>query len=164
MTPEGYENLFYINGTYELSGSDPRHMTQIADFEDGNYYYLHYSNTARYTPNQKQTTVIGTRKFNGSWYYADKPYYNVAQDTYLEVFKGYPRNHYTHKRMQFSPMKFLSFMGNAKTQKSYIYIRGSQTIDTTIDNDSGLEDNTLPIQSIQTSNINLVQSYNVINQ
>lgn len=166
MSPLGYNQLFYTASKYEPSGSvlDITDNTDVVQM-NGYYYYLHRANTAKKTPNLPITHIKASENHIG-WAFttATTPYTSLAEDTYFEVFNGYPRNHYTHKRMQFSPVKFNSLSGKFRVQKAQIYTRGSQTINTTIDDKSALEDATLPVQSIETSNVNLVKSDNVINQ
>lgn len=166
MSPEGYQKIFYTGTTLEASAS----LANIAFPDDVVIigpitYYTHRANTAVGTPNQR-VNVIRAADNHVSYPYvvASGSYFSIVDKTYFEVFGGYPRNHYTHKRMQFSPMKFNSLNGRYKVQTAQIYIRGSQTVNTTIDDQSGLEDASLPVQTIQTSNVNLQQSDNVINQ
>jgi hypothetical protein len=168
MTPDGFRSVFYTQGTYVPSGSI-NDLTSYADIQFilGVPNYFHRANTAKGTPNQQSNIIKGTEFHSPDPNVPVSvvaPYYSIAKDTYFESFRGYPRNHYTHKRMQFSPMKFRGMSGRARRQGAYIYVRGSQTVNTTIDDSSGLEDSSLPVQSIQTSNVNLVQSDNVINQ
>ena len=82
--------------------------------------------------------------------------------TYFEIITGYPRNHYTHKRGYFSPERFMSYgilLGNTVTSASYR--RGMQTSDTTIGK-NGLGDGSSPIQSTTVTNIDIIQTNNVI--
>jgi hypothetical protein len=86
--------------------------------------------------------------------------------TYFEIMRGYPRNHYTHKRNKFALERFMSYgvSGNGtdgRTVTSVLYRKGMQTSRTTIGLD-GLNDGSDPIQSIQVTNIDLVQSNNTI--
>jgi hypothetical protein len=166
MTEAGHANFFYPHDTYVLSSS----LRDITSHEDvvqigGYYYYLHRANTAIATPNFPFTAIRASDNHIGfAFTTAVTPYVLLANDTYFEIFGGYPRNHYTHKRMQFSPVRFKSLIGKFRYQTEKIYVRGSQTVETTIDNKSGLEDASLPVQTIRTSNVNLVKSDNVINQ
>jgi hypothetical protein len=163
MTPTGYNNLFYTSSKNELSGS-VWDLTPTRNYDvEGYCYYQHYANTAKKTPNQRINTIKATDMHIGPVVYATTPYYDIAQDTYFEVFGGYPRNHYTHKRMQFSPLKMQTISGKATDQTYQIYVRSRQTVETTIDDKSGIGDASLPVQTIQTSNINLIKSNNVIN-
>ncbi len=166
MTEDGYNNFFYTASKKERSGS-VFDLTDVTDVEQigGLYYYIHRANTAKKTPNLPITAIkSGEDHIGYAFTVAALPYTSLAENTYFEVFGGYPRNHYTHKRMLFSPVRFNSLSGKFRSQKNQLYIRGSQTVNTTIDNKSGLEDASLPVQSIETSNVNLVKSDNVINQ
>lgn len=166
MTPSYYNTLFYTSSKNELS----RSVSDLSKFEDisaigGKIYYHHNANTAKGTDNQRINTIRGTINYVPLIpSYVGSPYYNISNDTYFEVFGGYPRNHYTHKRMQYSPQKFSSIDGKARNMTQQIYVSSRQTVSSTIDSDSGLEDSTLPVQSFETSDINLIKSDNVINQ
>jgi hypothetical protein len=83
--------------------------------------------------------------------------------SYFEPASGYPMNHHFHKRDLFS-LYMLNYLGKeGKKIISGSYFRSQQTNLTTIGTD-GLEDGSLPVQSIEVGNVNLVQSNNVINQ
>lgn len=165
MPAQVYGELFYTASKYEYSGS-VEVLTNLSSifYSGGILRYHHNANTAKNTPNFRVNTMRATIARINTLVYTVPPYYNIATETYFESFGGYPVNHYTHKHMVFSPVKFSSVNGRSKSQTSNIYIRGRQTIDTTIDEDSGLEDSSLPVQIFETSNVNVVQSDNVINQ
>jgi hypothetical protein len=165
MKPDAYGEIFYTSSKYELSGS----IGSLTNFPSIQYVgqtkmYYHHANTAKNTPNFKINTMRATVSRLGQLVFTTDPYYNIATETYFESFGGYPVNHYTHKHMTFSPVKFNSVSGKSKYQTSQIYIRSRQTIDSTVDEESGLGNSSLPIESFETSNINVVQSDNVINQ
>jgi len=91
-----------------------------------------------------------------------------SDECYFEIIKGYPRNHYSHKRHLFS---LYSYNTIGKLRKNYdgtisfeegVYIRNQQTTKTTVGQDS-LEDGTPPVQSFQVGNLKYVQTDNVIN-
>lgn len=113
--------------------------------------YLHKINTFIGTPDQRVSNIYAT---NIDVF--DPTLFNIARhprNAYYELAGGYPRNHYTHKMMQFS-----------KTQHSsvdVIYIKGRNSIDSTV-NGEGITDGTSPVQSFNTSNVNVVNSSNVI--
>lgn len=165
MSPDGYATYFYTASKYERSGSsfDLTDASNLAII-DGVPSYFHRVNTAKNTSNERINTIRSGADHISSPYVLASGSQNIADQTYFEVFGGYPRNHYTHKRMQYSPVKFSSFNGKYKTQTPSIYVRSRQTVETTIDDKSGLGDASLPIQTIQTSNVNLIKSDNVINQ
>lgn len=81
--------------------------------------------------------------------------------TYFEIVTGYPRNHYTHKRSYLSPERFMSYGLAGHTVTSASYRRGMQTAGTTIGL-NGLGDGTSPVQSTTVTNIDLIQTNNVI--
>lgn len=105
-------------------------------------------------------------------------------DQYYETFNGYSRNHLTHKRVIFSKeskpktnnlnVSISSSFGEPDTygnrpityfrsveQSFDRYIKSRQTETTTI-GENGLEDNTLPVQTINVSNINVIRTDNVL--
>lgn len=89
--------------------------------------------------------------------------FSISNGSYFEPAGGYPRNHQLHKRDLFSLYKLKSLGNENKQIISGSYFRSQQTSLTTIGED-GLEDGSLPVQSIDVGNVNLVQSNNVINQ
>lgn len=165
LTEDGYNNLFYTASKLEDSSS----ITAITSNDDVQYvggtpYYFHRVNTAKNTPNFRATNIISTPNHVAfSHVIAGNPYIDISEKSYYEVFGGYPVNHYTHKMMQFTPYKINKISGKFENSSTQTFIRSSQTIDSTV-NESGLEDGSLPVQSIETSNINLVKGDNVINQ
>lgn len=81
--------------------------------------------------------------------------------TYFEIVRGYPRNHYTHKRGYFSLERFVSF-GKSEGQITAIpYRKGQQLNSTTIGLD-GISDGSDPVQATQVTNIDIIKSDNVI--
>jgi hypothetical protein len=81
--------------------------------------------------------------------------------TYFEIVRGYPRNHYTHKRSIFTLERFTSYgiaNGSVTTQ---VYQKGRNTSQTTIGL-TGLNDGSDPVQTTQVTNIDIIQSDNVI--
>lgn len=101
---------------------------------------------------------VGTSEYNQSM---RTPIYK-DDGTYFEIVKGYPRNHFTHKRHFFSLYSMRTFGMVNRTVTSGSYVRNRQTTASTIGQD-GLEDGTPPVQSIQVGNLKLVQTDNVIN-
>ena len=86
----------------------------------------------------------------------------IDDGTYFEIVRGYPRNHYTHKRHLFSLYITKTYGMVNKTITFGSYVRNRQTISTTIGT-NGLEDGSLPVQLTQVGNLNLIQTDNVIN-
>lgn len=81
--------------------------------------------------------------------------------TYFEIVRGYPRNHYIHKKGYFSLERYTSYGFVGKQVTSVSYRNGMQTNGTTIGL-TGLNDGSDPVQSIQVTNIDLIKSDNVI--
>ncbi len=138
----------------------------IADFSPSSsvsingWLFHHDINTFKQRPNSKVSNEYG--KFypdvgeNGFFV----PGFGVTEQTnsdyFFETFSGYPRNHLTHKRLFFSKeSKFVETIG--------FYIKSRQNINTTVD-EFGFNDNTLPVQTINVSNINVIKSDNVLNK
>lgn len=151
----------------------------------------------RYNPN---ASLIAGRPIYGysSFYTSNPPGDPTYQErmktpilwddgTYFEIVKGYPRNHFSHKRHLFSLYayntvglihRYITGSMAARlpgpenpelmdiTRSFYTdtgsYVRNRQTTATTIGQDS-LEDGSPPVQSIQVGNLKLVQTDNVIN-
>jgi hypothetical protein len=166
MTPSYYSTLFFTSSVYVRSSS----FGSLAADSDallvgGQVFYFHRINTAVNTDNQNTNNLRPTGNHIGHTYVvASAPYSDISEKTFFEAFGGYPRQHYTHRLQTFSPNKYVSFIGPFAMETQKLLIKGSQTIDTTIDNITGIEDASPPVQSITTTNINLVQSDNVINQ
>ncbi len=87
----------------------------------------------------------------------------AAGEEYFEVVGGYPRNHHIHKRDLFSLYKLTTYGKENGEITSGSYRRCQQIITSTI-GENGLEDGSSPVQTTQVSNLNLIQSDNVINQ
>ncbi|HQI44647.1 MAG TPA: hypothetical protein PLC59_01020 [Bacteroidales bacterium] len=81
--------------------------------------------------------------------------------TYFEIVRGYPRNHYIHKRGYFSMERFTSYGQIGKINISSSYQRGRQTANTTI-GFNGISDGSDPVQVVQVTNINLIKTDNII--
>mgnify|MGYP001560620650 FL=1 len=127
------------------------------------YVYTHNPMTLVKTPNETNGSsiikaVVPISPFDGKWLYRRDN--NIEADIYYEVFTGYPRNHHTNKRQVFSKDRYVKFVNFAITGSAFT--RGKQTADTTVGND-GLGDNSTPVTSINTSNVNVIKSENVLN-
>ena len=81
--------------------------------------------------------------------------------TYFEIVRGYPRNHYTHKRGYFSLERFTSYGLVARNVTSASYRKGMQTAATTV-GPNGLSDGSDPVQTTIVTNIDLIKADNVI--
>lgn len=120
------------------------------------FSYFHRANTFINTPDQLVSNVkaINVNPFNP----VDFTLALKQQKSYFELVRGYPRNHYIHKMTQFSKTKYASFVNNIV---NVIYIKGKNTVNTTVST-TGINDGTSPIQSFNTSNVNVVNSGNVL--
>ncbi len=117
-------------------------------YDGGTNSYLHKANSFLNTPDQKVSNIYATPN---SLTPSLKTTFNLNLNPvsqYFELATGYPRNHYTHKLQQFSKTKY-------RTTNQGIFIKGRQTVSTTI-NPTGINDGTHPIQSSDTSNVNVV--------
>jgi hypothetical protein len=141
----------------------PTDDTTTSEVLAGNGLFTHYPYTFKDTANQVRNNIRVEKEWNGTRFIFNPPYYTIGDGSCLEIVQGYPRNHYTHKRQVFSPNRFQWLGKEGKAITSGSYIRSQQTITSTINAD-GLEDGTIPVQSFDVSNVNLVQSDNVINQ
>jgi hypothetical protein len=81
--------------------------------------------------------------------------------TYFEIVRGYPRNHYIHKRGYFALERYTSYGLIGRSVTSASYRKGMQTNGTTIGL-TGISDGSDPVQSTQVTNIDLIKSDNVI--
>lgn len=121
--------------------------------------------------NPEATAMVGHTVYGDvPAYYVGSEEYNTLMKTpiykddgtYFEIVKGYPRNHFTHKRDLFSLYSMRTFGMVNRVVTSGSYVRNRQTIASTIGID-GLEDGTPPVQSIDVGNLKLIQTDNVIN-
>jgi hypothetical protein len=118
--------------------------------------YLHKTSTFIGTPDQNVSNVYATGM---QWYAPTTFTLNFRNDNqYFEIVSGYPRNHYTHKLELFSKTQHARFVDS---NTNAIYKKGRNTINTTIST-TGIEDGTFPVQSFNTSNVNVVNSTNVL--
>jgi len=136
---------------------------------DGNVatkQWTHYENTFRNTPNLTTNNCILTGSYSTTPGDPTPLHYNqyifIDNGEYFEIFGGYPRNHYTHKRSLFSLYNVKTYGKQHGVITSGSYKRCQQTLDTTVGED-GLGDGSSPIQSAQVGNLYLIQGENVIN-
>jgi len=185
-----YENQVYTSSfdiQIPLTSLYEPNLTQYSPnfIIDGGVCTFHFDvGTFKSRPNVKTNNVFFMPVMSGvSGKYN---YFTVYSDDeqYYETFSGYSRNHLSHKKIIFtkeskpkvnelsistsSSLGPPDIYGNRK--KSYFriveqtfdrYIKSRQTEMTTIGTD-GLEDNTLPVQTINVSNINVVKTDNVL--
>jgi hypothetical protein len=123
--------------------------------------------TWRYNPNA--SVVRGYPVYGYDPIYSGTPQYTALMQTpiyrddgtYFEIVRGYPRNHYIHKRGYFALERFMSYGLANRAVTSASYRKGMQTNGTTI-GPTGLSDGSDPVQSTQVTNIDLIKSDNVI--
>lgn len=120
--------------------------------------YTHSVNTFRNTPDQIVSNVYVVPSTINPINPAD---FQIAVNNNLQYFElsiGYPRNHYTHKMEKFSKTRYPRFVNQLT---SSLYTKGKQTIDTTIGLD-GIDNGTFPVESFNVSNVNVVNTSNII--
>lgn len=149
ISVSGYSKYSYIDG-YSPDFSDT----------EGYRIYHHYPNTFKNNPNSNTNNVYQSSSRVGESDNYEITTISTIPDQYYETIGGYSRNHLTHKRLSFSNESWPKIVGNNDYDR---YTKSRQTIDTTVDL-SGLTDNSLPIQTINVSNINVVQSENVLDK
>lgn len=138
--------VYWYNMQPQLAGNSDPSYTYLSG------QYLHKVNTFKGTPDQITNNISASH--TGSIVKTDFKIALAPGNRYFELSKGYPRNHYTHKIQKFSPTKYGTWSGE-------VYVKGRQTINTTV-NASGIDDGTYPVQTFGTSNINVVNSSNII--
>jgi hypothetical protein len=142
-------NLIYFTDKIYLSmynsGSD------ISYTYDSIFGYAHKANTFLNTPDQ---TISNIRVISTDAHRLPSVLGISSGSQYFEMVSGYPRNHYSHKLQQFSKIKY-------GTYNNGLFVKGQQTTDSTIDTD-GINNGSLPVETTATSNINVVNSSNVI--
>lgn len=144
--------------------------------------WQHYTGTMRNTPNlltnqyvwrlNPKASVIANRDVYGFLpdIYSDGGAYDqlmktpiyVNDNLFYEVVRGYPRNHFIHKRDIFSLFRSRAIKKTSFGEQYYVYIRNRQDNTTTIGQD-GLTDGTDPVQSFNVGNVSLYRTDNVIN-
>jgi hypothetical protein len=126
-----------------------------------NYFapnYYHNSSTFKGTPNLKisNVSIVPGMTFPGNL--SDFTWNINPTSRYFEIVSGYPRNHYTHKMEKFSKQKYGKYY---YINYNLIYVKGRNTIDTTVDT-GGINDGTYPVSSNNVSNVNVINTGNVI--
>lgn len=145
-----YKSLVYMNNN-DINGIyDPCYT-----YESG-FGYKHRAGTFISSSNEIVNNI--KVKSTGPGKTDLESYIDFSGLEYLEVFGGYPRNHYTHKMQLFSTERFLTYYNNISGSS---FTKGKQTIETTIGLD-GLGDDSLPVTSIEVSNVNVVSGDNVL--
>lgn len=180
---------FFNESVYTASTVDstPAGIEYYVGTINGTASFSHNANTWRNSPNATTNNyllrynILASTNFGYPIYgydprYAASPDYQTLMKTpiytdngtYFEIISGYPRNHHTHKRNMFAAERFTSYgltgdLLTGTTITSASYRTGLQTSATTI-NSGGLGDGSQPVQASQVTNINFIQSNNVIYQ
>jgi len=148
-------NLIYFTDLVYLPQYDSSSLSYTYNASAGpSGSYLHRANTFLGTPDQRVSNISASAN---SLTPIVKTIFNLGispSSQYFELASGYPRNHYSHKRQQFSKTKY-------GTYSQGIFIKGQETSDSTV-NTAGVSDGSSPVQSTNTSNINVVNASNVI--
>lgn len=180
-------DTWFLNSVYSSSIADftPAASHSYAGSIDGTASYVHYANTWRDSPNaitndyllryNPTASLMGGHAIYG--YAVDatlnlppppESYHELMRlpiyrddGTFFEIVRGYPRNHYTHKRSYLSLERYISYGLIGRQVTSASYRRGMQTIETTV-GPTGLGDGSTPVQVTQVTNIELIKSDNVI--
>lgn len=186
----GYENLIYTSSlnvrmplvslyTPGLSQYSPNITVNETDV------VFHFDvGTFKSGPNSKTNNVHYYSISAGGSQFCNYSTIYSNDEQYYETFNGYSRNHLNHKKIIFtkeskpktSDLKIINRTETVvvddlgRTQTLYFktveqmydrYIKSRQTEISTVGED-GLEDNTLPVQTINVSNINVVRRDNVL--
>lgn len=187
----GYENLVFTSSfTLRMPLTHLYYTPNLTQYSpkiviDGDFCTLHFdAGTFKYGPNSTKNNVYFYSKLvDGSGVYN---YFSSSLDIdqYYETFTGYHRNHLNHKKIIFTKESkpktvnlnttFSSSIGIADTygvrpisyhkivEQGYDrYIKSRQTESTTIGED-GLEDNSIPIQTVNVSTINIIKTNNTL--
>lgn len=144
-----YKNIVYMKNNEARESTDPSTVFQ------GGYGYKHLPSTFVSTSNSRINNLRPTLLSTGIP--TDLDYYLEDTD-YFEIFSGYPRNHYIHKMQIMSPERIIQ---SHVTVSGSAFVKGKQTIDTTINKDR-LGDNSLPITTLNVSNVNVIATDNIL--
>ena len=148
---------FYKSLVY-MTANDNREVTDLSKIYESGYGYHHLPSTFVSTSNDIRSNIKASSIPNFGP--TDLSFHiDTTNGEYYEIFSGYPRNHYTHKMQWMSPVKIQS---TNTTGTGSVFVKGKQTIDTTIGK-NGLNNNSLPITSIDVSDVNVVKVDNVLN-
>lgn len=162
-------DTFFLNSVYTSSTSDTIPAPDYL-YDTGTNQWRHSINTWHDSPNAISNEYLLTYdpvKSQPIWMGGvGHPFYGppiIRRDdgTYFEIVRGYPRNHYIHKRGYFAPERFTSYGLEGRQVTSVIYRKGMQTNATTIAT-TGISDGSDPVQTAQVTNIDLIKSDNVI--
>jgi len=156
-----FDSMIY---TQSIANFDPLY-DNINGHQAGYNEWVHEPNTFKNTSNLITNNYYLTSSHTDGYFpmmFVYDTFIRTDKDTYFEIVRGYPRNHFSHKRNLFSLFNIKTYGIVNKGVTTDSYFRNRQTINTTVGKD-GLEDGSSPIQTIQVGNLNLVQTDNVIN-
>ena len=165
-------DTFFFNSVYTTPTIDSTPALDSYFMWGINYTasFMHYPNTWKDSPNSIFNNFIYTynptlslpiwQGGEGHDVYTEPVIYR-DDGTYFEIVRGYPRNHYTHKRGYFALERFISYGLGAGNVTLASYRKGMQTAATTI-GPNGLSDGSDPVQTSIVTNIDLIKSDNVI--
>ena len=125
-----------------------------------NYFYPSYSHSMNTFVNTPNLIVSNVRATNIQPDFVTFNLELLPCFTYFELVGDYPRNHYTHKSTQFSKIKYPKYI---TSNSSSIFVKGRQTINSTI-SETGIDDGTFPVQTFNVSNVNVMNTNNVLEQ
>jgi hypothetical protein len=142
-----------------IDGYSPNYNI-VLNGDNSGYAFYHDIGTFKVGPNSRTNNAYqSSSKLDP--YATNLPYtfvvVNSTEKQYFETTAFYSRNHLKNKRIQFTKTSMPAFKNTTIDR----YISSRQSIDTTVDV-AGLEDNTLPVQSINVSNLNATNSDNVL--
>ena len=124
--------------------------------------WTHFPNTFKQSPNMVTNNYMLTGSYVDTVVDNYNTYVKIDNESYFELVNGYPRNHFVYKRSLFSLFRERKLDLENKILTVDYYDRNKQSINSTVGID-GLEDGSLPVQTTQVGNLNLVQTDNVIN-
>ena len=160
---------WFLSSVYTASTVDPTPSPDYL-YDTITNEWSHSINTWRNSPNARSNEYLLTYdpvKSQPVWMGGvGHPFYGppiIRRDdgTYFEIVRGYPRNHYIHKRGYFALERFTTYGFVAGTVTSASFRKGMQTSATTIGL-TGISDGSDPVQATQVTNIDLIKSDNVI--
>ncbi len=173
-----FADLVYTASTYDTTPAADSYYSYSSPYNPNvlatTNLWRHLVGTFKNSPNAITNNYLLTQSLEKSYTHSAQwpngtghPVYEfpaVLRDDgiYFEIVRGYPRNHFSHKRDFFSlyDMTVFGFSNGAVTQGTYF--RNRQTPQSTI-GANGLEDGSDPVQSTPVGDVNLIQTDNVIN-
>jgi len=150
----------FLNTLVFTASVDDEYRTgDLPSFTGPPAVYSHLINTFKQTPNERFSNVKAGVVDPVYTYRIVAKELDESSDIFYEMFNGYPRNHYTHKMMTFSPDSFPTIVGIVDTGS--LYVRGRNSVDSTVGED-GINDGSYPVTTIDVGNVNIVKSDSVL--